>query len=278
MHLDLHCHSTCSDGSLAPEIVAERAREAGLRLFCLADHDTCDGYLSTVEVLGAERALRGVELSCYEDGRPVHLLIYDVGRDDRWVAVEDLLARMKRARRGRLRTIAARLAALGVTVDAEAILANAGGRAVGRPDLARAMVRGGVVSSMTEAFQRYLGDAGPVYEPVERLDVGAALEIGRAAGARMALAHPHLLGDRAPTMARRYRDAGLEGFEAYYGPYSAAQRRDWTRVAAELDLVVTAGSDYHGETLPQVKKVGVELPEPHASRVLGWLEIERTAG
>lgn len=277
MRLDLHCHSTCSDGSFAPAIVAERAREADLHLFCLADHDTCDGYRATVEALGPQRALRGVELSCYEDGHPVHLLIYDVARDRRWAAIDDLLARMQRARRGRLRTIAARLAPLGVSVDAEAILANAGNRAVGRPDLARAMVRAGAVSSMAEAFQRYLGDSGPVYVPVERLDVGAALEICRSAGARTALAHPHLLGDRATPMARRYRAVGLEGIEAYYGSYSAAQRRSYAKVAADLDLVVTAGSDFHGEALPQVKEIGVELPEPHASRLLAWLDIEPPA-
>jgi len=273
VRLDLHCHSTCSDGSLAPGIVAERAHAANLVAFSLTDHDTCAGHPAVERLLGPARSIRGVELSCYQDGGPVHLLIYDVARDHRWAAVDSLLARMLRARRTRLRTIAERLAALGVHVGVEEILSTAGERAVGRPDLARAMVRAGAVASMSEAFQRYLGDAGPVYEPVERIDVGVGLECGRAAGARMALAHPHLLGDRAAPLVRRYRDAGLEGIEAYYGSYTAAQRRAWTRVAADLGLTVTAGSDFHGEVLPQVRDIGVELPEPYAGRLCAWLGI-----
>jgi len=131
------------------------------------------------------------------------------------------------------------------------------------------------VSSVTEAFRRYLGDKGPVYLPVERFGVGAALEIGRSGGARIALAHPHLLGTHAVPLLERYRGEGLEGLEAFYGPYSASQRRRWAKVAAEQGLVVTAGSDFHGDVLPLVKDVGVELPEAHATRLCAWLEVDR---
>lgn len=272
VRIDLHCHSTCSDGSEPPAAVAERARQRGVELFCLTDHDSFDGFEATRAACPV--VLRGLELSCHEDGRTVHLLVYDAARDDaRWTTLGAQLANARRARRERLRAMAARLVELGAPVDVEPILAGAGARTVGRPDLAHALVASGHVSSFGEAFARYLGDGAPAYLPMERLTVGEALALGRAAGARIALAHPHTLGDYAAVLCQRYRRAGLDGLECFYGPYTPRQRRRWLSLAERYGLVVTGGSDFHGTPTPQIAEPGIDLPERHAARLRAWLGL-----
>ncbi len=274
MRVDLHCHSTVSDGSRTPSELAGLAAAREVALFCLTDHDSADGYPATAERLGAARARRGVELSCREAGGPVHLLLYDRGGGG-WARIADELVALKEARRHRVRDIAARLEQLGFRVDAEAILRGAGVRAVGRPDVARALVASGQMSSVREAFNRLLHDGGPGDVPIRRLGVGDGLELARAGGCRVALAHPHQLGaSAAHQLVRRYRDAGLDGIEAYYAIYDRGERRSWVALARTERLVVTAGSDYHGDVLPQVTTVGVDLPEELARPLCDWLEVE----
>jgi predicted metal-dependent phosphoesterase TrpH len=134
-------------------------------------------------------------------------------------------------------------------------------------------VAAGVCTSPKEAFTRFLRDGGPADVPVDRLEVGEAVALARAAGARLSLAHPHTLGH--PSLVRdlfvRHRGEGLEGIEACYGPYAKAERTPWLRLAQELDLVVTAGSDFHGDMVPEVTTPGTELPSEHADRLRQWL-------
>jgi predicted metal-dependent phosphoesterase TrpH len=272
VRIELHCHSTCSDGSEAPESVAERARQQGVELFCLTDHDSCDGYEATRAA--CPEVLRGLELSCHEEGRTVHLLVYDTARnDERWNELGARLEGAQSARRERLRAMAERLAELGAPVDVEPILASAGTRTVGRPDLAHALVASGHVANFGEAFARYLGDSAPAYLPMKRLSLAEGLDLGRAAGARMALAHPHTLGEYAAVLCQRYRRAGLDGLECFYGPYSPRQRRRWLLLAERYGLVVTGGSDFHGKATPQILEPGIDLPEQHAGRLRAWLGL-----
>ncbi len=275
MRIELHCHSTWSDGSESPESVARRAEARGVELFCLTDHDSCRGYQATVGVLGAARTLRGVELSCIEEGATVHLLMYDVGGGD-WTVVEDRLVEQLTARRARLRKIAARLEVLGSPIDVESIIAGAGNRTVGRPDIAKALVASGAVATTGDAFKRFLHDGGPADVPVARLTLADGLELGRSVGARMSLAHPHTLKSRAWQVLRAYKPQGLEGVEAFYGQYSETERRDWLILAADEGLVATGGSDFHGDVLWRVKNVGIEIPEPYADKLCGWLGWSRT--
>lgn len=271
MRLDLHSHSTCSDGSRPPDEVVQLAETAGVELFCLTDHDTCAGSAAVAAAARSARILRGVEISCHEDGRTVHVLFYDTGGD--WSGIEARLVELQARRRNRVHDMCARLDELGVHLDPDTIVRNAAGRSVGRPDVASALVAAGAVRNRGEAFERYLRDGGPADVPVARLSVADGLVLGRAAGARMSLAHPHQHGPRAEAMVARYRDQGLEGIEAWYGVYKAGERRRWLEVAARHDLVVTAGSDFHGTQMPAVKRPGVELPEPHAARLLAWLGL-----
>lgn len=269
----MHCHSTASDGADAPDEVGRRAAAGGLDLFCLTDHDTCAGWDAAAAAYGsAGAALCGVEVSTVDHGRTVHLLFYDAGPAGGWASLDEQLADQARARHRRMREMLARLAARGIPLALADVEAEAAGAVLGRPHLARALVRAGHVSSIGEAFDRWLGDGGAADVPLARLGVAEALDLARAAGARVSLAHPHTLGPvRAADLLRRHRAAGLEGLEAWYGAYSPREREEWLAMARDLDAAVTAGSDYHG--IADLPGVGIDLPEPYASRLLAWLGL-----
>lgn len=280
LRLELHCHSVCSDGSLPPAQVAAMAGQQGVRLFCLTDHDTWAGYEATVQAAaGRFTVLRGLELSCREYDRTIHLLLYGLQPGPGLDVLDARLDRITLDRRDRIRRICLRLAKLGVQLDSAPILAAAEGRVPGRPDVALALVAAGVCTSPREAFDRFLKDGGPADVPIERLGVAEGLALARGAGARVSLAHPHTL--RQPALVRdlfvRFRDQGLEGIEAFYGRYGRAESDAWLRLVRELDLVPTGGSDFHGDLIPDITRPGIELAQPHAERLLEWLGVSATA-
>jgi hypothetical protein len=268
VRFELHCHSTCSDGTEAPERVAARAAERGVAVFALTDHDSCDG--TGIAVPGA-RSIRAVELSCDDGGRTVHILAYDRGGD--WAALEARLHAVRAARRNRLRVMGARLEQRGIRIDLAPLLAEAERRSVGRPDLARAMVAAGAATSMKDAFARHLYDDGPVDVPHRALPIDEALALGRAAGAGLALAHPHLYDARGIALLRRHRSdgiGGIGGIEAFHGAYDARERARWIAVADDLGLVCTGGSDWHGPE-EALAPPGVDLPPDRSDALLRWL-------
>jgi predicted metal-dependent phosphoesterase TrpH len=268
VRVDLHCHSTCSDGTDGPEIVGALARDRAVELFALTDHDTCAGSAAAATARGPGVVLRGVEISCHDGKHTIHVLAYDTGGP--WHELEARLDEMREARRRRIRVIAAKLAQRGVHLDVDPLLAAAGTRSVGRPDVARAMVEQGIVASMNEAFDRWLHDGGPGDAGGHRLELADALALGRAVGARMALAHPHQVGDRAAGLLRRHKADGLSGIEVFYGPYDVAQRGRWLKVADQLGLVCTGGSDRHTAA---DRELGVELPDERVGPLRDWLGV-----
>jgi predicted metal-dependent phosphoesterase TrpH len=265
MRFELHCHSTCSDGTEPPEQVASRAAEREVRVFALTDHDTCAG--SGVTVTGA-RVIRAVELSCDDDGRTVHVLAFDRGGP--WSVLSAKLEAVREARRNRLRVMAARLARRGITIAVEALIADADRRSIGRPDLARAMVAAGAASSVKDAFARHLYDGGPVDVPHRALPLHEAIAIGREAGAAMSLAHPHLYDQRSAQYLRRHQADGLTGIEAYYGAYDPRERARWIALADQLGVTCTGGSDWHGPEAPNAP-LGVDFPDDRSAALLAWL-------
>ncbi len=245
-------------------------------LFCLTDHDTWAGYEATAEVLGDRcHVLRGMELSCREYDRTIHLLVYGLQPGPGLEALQARIDRIGDDRRDRIVRICTRLAGLGFALDPAPILAAAEGRVPGRPDVARALVGAGICSSPREAFDRFLHDGGPADAPIEPLGVGEALTLVRAAAGRVSLAHPHTLGHRSLVrdLFIRFRDHGLEGIEALYGRYSRPERGGWLRLADELSLVATAGSDFHGEMVPDVSRPVVDLEPPYVEPLLQWLDV-----
>jgi predicted metal-dependent phosphoesterase TrpH len=260
MRFELHCHSTCSDGTETPEAVAARAKARGVDVFALTDHDTCAGS-------AAAGGIRAVEISCDEAGRSIHLLAF--ARGGGFGALEDKLVDLREARRNRMRVMGAKLAQRGIRIDVEPMIADAerAGRTIGRPDLARAMVAHGAASSVRDAFSRFLYDGGPVDVPHRALTLAGAVELGRAAGAALSLAHPHLYD---PALLRTHR--GIEGVEAFYGAYDPKERARWIEIADELGLVCTGGSDWHGPEDASFEP-GVDLPDDRAERLTSWLGL-----
>ena len=274
MRVELLCHSTYSDGSVVASEVARRAAQRDVELFCLTDHDTVAGYEETRAVLGETcTVLRGLELTCRDGGRTIHLLMYGVGDGPGLAQLQLRLDAVGMDRRERIVAICGKLRGLGIDLDPAPILAGAVGRTAGRPDVARALVAAGVCRRPAEAFDRFLADGGPADVPIDRVTLEEGLALGRAAGARMSLAHPHTVGNHGIVreLFVRLRGSGLEGIEALYGRYARAEARGWLALALELDLVVTAGSDFHGDLMPEVPRPVVDLEEPYAARVRQWL-------
>jgi 3',5'-nucleoside bisphosphate phosphatase len=263
MRCELHCHSTESDGTESPADVAARAAARQVAVFALSDHDTC----TRVDIPGT-RVVRAVEISCDTPSRTIHVLAYDRGGAG-WADLEARLALTREARRNRLRVMAAKLAQRGIRIDVEPLIARADGRSVGRPDLARAMVAQGAATSMKDAFSRHLFDGGPVDVPHHALPLADALALGRAAGAAMSLAHPHLYDHVGVALLKQHARDGLGGVEAFYGGYDPRERAHWIELADELGLVCTGGSDWHGAD--SAVQIGVEIPDDRAQKLLDWL-------
>jgi hypothetical protein len=264
VRLDLHCHSTCSDGTEAAAVVGERAVARGVALFALTDHDTCDGS-AAIAVPGA-RVVRAVELSCDHAGRTIHVLCYQRGDD--FAPVLERLVGLREARANRLRVMGAKLAQRGIKLDLAPLLAESVHRSVGRPDLARLMVATKRATSMKDAFSRHLYDHGPVDVPHTGLALADAIAAARACGAALSLAHPHLYDALSVQLLRA---GGIEGVEALYGAYDARERARWLAVAADLGLVVTGGSDWHGPD--SHTQIGIDVPEAIGDRLLAWLTV-----
>ncbi|MGS2614094.1 PHP domain-containing protein [Micromonospora sp. LZ34] len=249
--IDLHTHSTASDGTLGPAELVRAAADAGLDVVALTDHDTTAGWDPALRALPSGlRLVRGAELSCRwydaEPAVPLHLLAYLFDPDSPALAAE--LARVRLAREVRAERIVALLRADGVDVSWPEILAAAAGGTVGRPHIAQALIRAGLVASTTEAFgPDWLGERYRL--PKEDIDVFHAVRLVRAAGGVPVFAHP-----RATRRGRIVPDeliadlaaAGLAGLEADHEDHSPAERAHVRALAAELGLLVTGSSDFHG--------------------------------
>lgn len=254
--IDLHAHSTASDGSLPPAEVVALAARHGIGTLALTDHDTLDGLdeaRSAAEALGV-RLVDGVELGTVDARGRIDILGYFV--DPRREAFRALLAAMRAARERRAEAMVERLRALGLPVTLEAVRALAGGATVARPHVARALVASGAVPDVATAFARYIGEDGPAYVARYKLTADEACAAVRAAGGVPVLAHPvpprrgwmDPLGLRGILPA--LRDAGLGGLECFYPGYAPRVSRWLVGLADRFGLVPTGGSDFHGPWRP----------------------------
>jgi predicted metal-dependent phosphoesterase TrpH len=247
MRLDLHLHTTCSDGLLTPEALVLAARRAGLGAIAVTDHDTADGVAPAIRAAasaGGPMVIAGVELTTSHQGREVHLLGYGVDAAHR--SLTEFTAHAAALRRERLAEIVARLKSLGIELNESEVAPGEGGP-VGRPHIARALVRKRVVSSLQEAFARFLADGAPAFVPSRGLDLGLGIEAVRRAGGLPVWAHPDLAdASRFGELAER----GLGGVEtlrpAVDPPVSVALEQE----ARAHGLCVTGGSDWHGQQRP----------------------------
>jgi len=261
MTIDLHAHTTASDGTLTPAGLVAAARAAGVQVMAVTDHDTIAGIAPAREATagGGPRVLAGVELSAVYEWRGLHLLGYGVDPDDATLAAR--LRALATSREERVRTMLERLRRLGVDVSWERVAALARGT-VGRPHVARALVEAGYARDIGDAFARYLGSGGPAYLPSARLTVAEAVLMVRAAGGAVALAHPLVSLSRRELveLLPALRAAGLDGLEVYHSEHDAAASRYLRELAEESSLWWTGGSDFHGPAKQHARLGGVAVP------------------
>lgn len=251
--IDLHTHTRFSDGTTTPEENAVLAAAAGLTGLALTDHDTTDGWERMAAACAAHGLVfvPGIELSAELDEQSVHVLGYGMDPGDADFAAECARLRGERDRRARVMT--ERLAALGLAVTWEMVQAHAGGAPVGRPHLAAALIEAGVVADLDEAFDRWLGEDGPVHEPKRALHPVDAVTLIAGAGGAAVLAHPGVtFGEpgAADALVDAMVAAGLAGLESDHPAHDAALTAAWRSAARVRGILITGSSDFHGGRKP----------------------------
>ncbi len=251
MRIDLHTHSSVSDGTETPAHLVRAAATAGLDVISLSDHDTFDGLREAAaeSVSAGVRVVPGVEISTQLDGVSVHLLGYGELAGD--AALEAELAKVRRGRGGRVPAMLDLLRDLGMPIDEETLERTRGGSpSIGRPHVADAMVALGYVGDRAEAFDKYLADDGPAFVPRYAPALARAVDLVHAAGGVAVVAHPWGRGSRQALSERRLADLvsrhGLDGVEVDHHDHDPAARRELRRIADRLGLLATGSSDYHG--------------------------------
>jgi 3',5'-nucleoside bisphosphate phosphatase len=253
--IDLHSHSIASDGELEPGEVAARAKAAGVSVWALSDHDTVAG-LPAAEDAAKSRGMRlvpGIELSAFLGAKEIHVLGHFV--DPAHPALRRFEDELAVHRRKRMQRIVEQLAALHVNIRVEDIEKWSGGKTIGRPHVARAIVEAGHVATVKEAFNRFLGEGKPAYVSRFRLEVADAVALVRSAGGTATIAHPGVSRIDSRSMAK-LRAAGVDGLEVHHADHDPGMRERFLRMADGLDMVPTAGSDYHGENVAPDRHFG----------------------
>ncbi len=248
MHLDLHLHSTCSDGTLAPAELVAAARKSGLGLIAIADHDTATAFAAAAAAArGGDglAVLPAIEITCLRAGSEMHLLGYGIRPDDAGIAA--LSARAAAARRRRIAAMCERLRGLGVAIADGDVTTPPECVSVGRMHLARALVRRRAAGSVSEAFARFIGDKAPAWVAACGPDVAEAIRVVREAGGLPVWAHP------GPADADHFaplREMGLEGVEVLRPSLDPVESVTLEQASRAAGLLSTGGSDWHGGTRP----------------------------
>lgn len=254
--VDLHFHSTFSDGSEEPEALAALGAAAGLGAMALTDHDSTRGVARFAAAAAAHgiRSVSGVEISVEYPGNEMHLLAFGVDPDH--AELQSCLEDIRGGRHVRNLRIVDKLRSLGCPLDYDAVSALAGdGEVVGRPHFAQALVQAGHVRDKQEAFSRYLGCGAPAYCDRLRLGPARAIRLIRSAGGLAVLAHPHLLGltrNALRKLVTELRKEGLAGLEAYHSEQRGEVTTLLLGMARDLGLLATGGSDFHGSFNPSL--------------------------
>ncbi len=253
--IDLHAHTTASDGSLSPTGLVEAAVAAGLAAVAVTDHDTSDGVPEALEA-GASLGIRvvsGIEISCVLEGGALHILGYET--DPAEPRYAEAVERLKRAREERNPKIINNLREMGIPITMEQVEERAGGGVVGRPHMAKTLLDLGAVETMQEAFDSYLASDSPAYEHKFRFEPDVAFELIKGAGGIPVMAHPYQTrrdGEELRRLVADLKDQGLEGIEVLYSHHTGEQVTFYEELAREFDLVPTGGTDFHGRSKPDL--------------------------
>lgn len=251
---DLHCHTTASDGLLTPTELICLAAELGLKGIGITDHDTIQGWQEATEAGEKHQIqiLKGIELSTEWQGKEVHILGYDL--DGSSNSLNDKLRYLRQAREHRMLKILNRLETQGIHISIDEVQQFAQGESIGRPHIAHALMERGYVSSIGEGFDRYIGMGAPAYVPRYKMTPEEGIELVRAAHGVAVLAHPgvHSLEEGIPTWV----EVGLQGIEVFHSDHKLEDEKKFRTIAQKYHLLITGGSDFHGEALKPGVKLG----------------------
>lgn len=254
--VDLHVHSTYSDGTLTPSELVAHAKALDINAFALTDHDTVEGVAEAVRAgneLGVE-VVSGVELSTHYDSKEIHIVGLYIDYTDEILKKE--LDSLRNSRENRNRQICQRFAGLGINVSYEKMLELYPDAVITRAHFADYLVKKSIVKSRNEAFERYLGDSCPCYVHREKMLPARAIELIKNAGGIAILAHPvlyHLGSEQMNKLMQYLCDSGISGLEAIYSTYSTGEELKMRKIAKEHNLLISGGSDFHGANKPDIE-------------------------
>ena len=268
--VDLHTHSTFSDGTFTPEALVRRASKRHVSVMSLTDHDTTAGLSRFLAACGKGgiQGITGVELSA-EAPYTLHIMGYRI--DSAWRRLQEKLERLRENRRKRNALMVEKLVTLGVEISLEEVEAESGGEVVARPHIARVLVKKGFVRDIASAFNKYIGRGAPAYVASSRLSPEECLEAIDEAGGVSVLGHPGLMGldeDHLFALLERLKDHGLWGLECISGHHGSGEIYYWMKVASRFGLFPTAGSDFHG-----VDRPGMDLGVAVTEGLLPWARL-----
>jgi 3',5'-nucleoside bisphosphate phosphatase len=249
--LELHCHTTYSDGTLTPAQLVNRAKDAGVKALAITDHDTLSGWdeaFATAIDCDIE-IVPGLELSTVHRDRSLHILGFYPNPNQLAPALSERLEGRKR----RAAQMVANLTAMGYPIELPVL---GEGMAPGRPHIANALFKAGYVKSPQEAFERWLGDDGPAYVHYEKFSIQDGISLLRNCGAVPVWAHPYLFrGGTVEEVLQELVAAGLMGVEVYHPNHGSKEQKNLLQLCGEYNLLVTGGSDYHGPSLDSKKEI-----------------------
>lgn len=262
---DLHLHTLFSDGTFTPEELAGHGARLGFAALALTDHDTvegCERMAAACAAAGME-FIPGAELTAEHDDTEVHILGYFLDTQNRKLLEE--IAKFQTVRQNRIHEMVSRINGLGVPLEAESVFALANCKSPGRPHVARAMVKAGLVSNLDEAFERFLKKNRPAWVPKKKVSALEAIELVHQAGGLAVMAHPGL--NRTDEVIPALVDAGLDGIECFHTKHSTALSERYLEIAEKFNLLVTGGSDCHGFSKGKPLIGGIKLPYEHVQKL-----------
>jgi len=257
-YADLHVHTSESDGTLTPKQLVREALYRGLSAIAIVDHDTVGGILEAeVAAQGADlEVIAGIELTAQYEGQEIHILGYFLDLQNKALLEKLNLVQLNRIER--VHKIVNNLEQQGVKLNAQDVFDISGKGTVGRMHIARALVKGGWVTTTAEAFRKYIGDKSPAYVLGFSLSPVEAINLIKGAGGVAVLAHPYILHDDA--LITELAGYGLQGIEVYYPEHSQSMVNFYLDLARKLNLLVTGGSDFHGSVKPDIKLGTIKIP------------------
>lgn len=262
---DLHLHTKYSDGTFTPEELVLHAQKGGLSCIALTDHDTVEGCAGTAAAAAAVKMefIPGTELTAEHNDTELHVLGYFLDIHNKKLLAE--IAKFQAVRQNRIHEMVKRINALGVPLAAESVFAIANCKSPGRPHVARAMVKAGLINSLDEAFERFLKKGRPAWVPKTKVSALEAIDLIHQAGGLAVMAHPGL--NRTDEIIPALVDAGLDGIECFHTKHSTVMSERYLSIAEEHDLLVTGGSDCHGFSKGKPLIGTVRLPYEHVERL-----------